>query len=88
MVFLQYPSKKRDKAEWLAAIPMRARSKVEYIEKDDSITNSYQQEDVDKQARNPIDADDEFFDLHEDQYVDLEDDDNGILCVLLLLSSW
>ena len=48
----------------------------------DLITNSYQQEDVDKQAENAIEADDELFDLHEDQYVDLEDGDNGILCVL------
>ena len=82
VVFLEYPSRKRDKGEWLAAVPIRARSKVEYIEKDDSITNSYQQEDVDKQAEDPIEADDELFDLHEDQYVDLEDGDNGILCVL------
>ena len=81
VVFLEYPSRKRDKAEWLATIPIHARSKVEYIEKDDSITNLYQQEDVDKQAENPIETDDELFDLHVNQYVDLEDGDNGILCI-------
>ena len=58
---------------------------MEYIEKDNSITNSYQQEDVDKQAEDPIEADDELFDLHEDQYVVLEDGDNGILCVLWVI---
>ena len=86
VVFLDYPSKKYDKTDWLAAIPIRARSKVEYIEKDDSITNSHQREDIDKRAENPIEADAELFNLHKDQYVDLEDDDNGILCVLIIPS--
>ena len=33
-----------------------------------------------------VEADDESFDLHEDEYVDLEEGDNGILCVFIIRS--
>ena len=83
VVFIEYPSLKRDKVDWLAAMHIQARSRVEYIDKDDSITNSYQEEVVDETARKPVQADDEFIDLQEDQFIDLTiaEEDEG-MCVL------
>ena len=71
-VFFPYPGASRAKADWLGVIPIRARSKVEYVDKDESITNSFQSELVDKVARRPLQVGDEEFDLHEDQFVELE----------------
>lgn len=86
VVFVEYPSLKRDKADWLAAIHIRARSRVEYVKKDDSITNSYQEEVVDETSRNVVHASDEYIELHEDQYVDLTtgEEDEG-MCILVVL---
>ena len=83
VMFIEYPSLKRDKADWLAAIHIQARSRVEYVHKDKSTTNSYQEEVVDETARNPVDARDEYIDLHEDIYVDLTiGDEDQSMCVV------
>ena len=75
VMYVEYPSLKRNKADWLAAIHIQARSRVEYVHKDKSTTNSYQEEVVDGTARNPVQCDDEHIDLVEDIFVDLNEND-------------
>ena len=73
VVFVDYPSTRTgNKGDWVAAIHIRARSKVEYCQRDESITNSYQEEDVDGQAARPVNAPDDNPLLHEDEFVDLD----------------
>ena len=67
VVYVEYPGMKKGDNR-LAVIPICARSKVEYIEKDESITNSYQLAEVGQTAKRPIVILDEDLHLHEVLY--------------------
>ena len=71
-VYFPYPGVSRVKSDWLGVIPIRARAKNEYVEKDESITNSFQSDVVDEVARRLVHHTDEHFALHQDQFVELE----------------
>ena len=95
VMFVEYPSLKRDKADWLAAIHVQARSRVEYVHMDKSNTNSYQEEVVDETARNPVKPLNENIDLHENIFVDLTINDEDpsmfvlyIICLFILLCTY